>query len=262
MPRAATVAAMALLAAARASAGTTVPTYAVGTIPVAPGILAVELPLAGTFRGELGTVLLAQGTFGDRNPFQYLSAVSPYAWLHFDGVRDLRLSLAFQEILYREIAPLGLEDAHEERAMARARLQQPRGGGALYELLQLDLRSFDDPGGTHRFVWRPRFRLGQGFNLDAVRVHSLVLYQEVALRFADATYTTRAFDFFRAFAGYMWTTRRGVFVTLGVIGQISLNPPATRYDLWWGPALGLSYRFRPAPAEAEAPPAPPDVDVQ
>lgn len=150
---------------------------------------------------------------------------------------------------------------HEERGVLRARLQQPRGAAALYEMLQLDVRSFEDAGGTQRLVFRPRFRLGQGFNLDAVRIHSLVLYEEVAFRFAtDGDYAARAFEFFRAFAGYMWTTRRGVFVTLGVAGQVTLNPAATAYNFLWGPALGITYRFRSAPADV--PPPPPDVEIQ
>ncbi len=256
--------ASALLAAApcAAVAAPALPTYAVGSIPVAPGMLSLEFPIAGAFRGEAGVLALGQGTYQDRNPFEYLSIVAPSVWVHFDGVPNLRLSAAFQELVYREVAPMGLTDSHEERFVARARLQQPRGASALYELVQLDLRSFDDPGGTHRVVWRPRFRVGQGFNLDAVRIHSLVLFQEVGFRFSDASYTTRAFDFFRAFAGYTWTTRRGVFVTLGAIGQISLSPPATRYDFLWGPVLALSYRLRPAAAEREAPPPPPDVELQ
>ena len=94
--------------------------------------------------------MLGQGTYEDHNPFAYLSAASPFAWVHFDVVPNLRLSAAFQEIFYREVAPLGLRDGHEERFVTRARLQQPRGTAALYELVQLDVRSFDDPGGTHR----------------------------------------------------------------------------------------------------------------
>ena len=109
-------------------------------------------------------------------------------------------------------------------------------------------------------MYRPRFRVGQGLNLDALLVHSLVLFQEVAFRFAEGSYSVRAFEFFRAFVGYTWTTRRGTFATLGVVGQISLNPAATRYDFLYGPALSLTHRFRPA-GPAEAPPAPPEVDV-
>ncbi|RPJ62587.1 MAG: hypothetical protein EHM24_25780 [Acidobacteria bacterium] len=251
-----------LLAAAPlvAAAAPTLPTYAVGSIPVAPGSVSVEFPIHGDFQGELGALVLGQGTYDNHNPFAYLSAASPFAWVHFDVVPNVRLSAAFQEIFYREVAPLGLRDAHEERLVTRARLQQPRGTAALYELFQLDVRSFDDPGGTHRIVYRPRFRIGQGLNLDAVRIHSLVLFQEVAFRFSDSSYTERAFESFRAFVGYMWTTRRGAFVTLGFVGQISLNPAATRYDFLYGPALNVAYRFRSA-AKAEAPPVPPDVDV-
>jgi hypothetical protein len=236
-------------------------TYSVGNIPVVPVIASVEFPIHGPFAAEVGAAVLAQGTYDDRNPFSYLSLVTPSAWIHYDGVQNLRLSVAFQELFYFEVPPLGIRDSHEERGVLRARLQQPRGAAALYEMLQLDIRSFDDAGGTHRVVFRPRFRLGQGFNLDAVRIHSLVLYQEIAFRFSDAEYTTRAFDFFRAFAGYTWTTRRGTFITLGLIGQISLNPPGTAYNFMWGPALSVAYRFRSAAApETPAPPA--DVEVQ
>jgi hypothetical protein len=254
---AASLVAAAPLVAAPAPA---LPTYAVGSIPVAPGLVSVEFPIHRDFRGEIGALVLGQGTFDDNNPFAYLSVVSPWAWVHFDGVRNLRVSAAFQEFFYREVAPMGLRDAHEERFVARARVQQPRGTAALYELLQLDVRSFDDPGGTHRVVYRPRLRVGQGLNLDAVRIHSLVLFQEVALRFSDASYTERAFDFFRAFLGYTWTTRRGTFVTVGVVGQISLNPAATRYDFLYGPALTFAYRFRSAP-KAEPAPLAPEVEV-
>ena len=140
------VAAAAWLAAAPlvSSAATSLPTYAVGSIPVAPGLASVEFPIAGEFRGEVGVLVLGQGTYDDKSPFAYLSAVSPLAWVHFDGVRNLRLSAAFQEIFYREVPPLGLRDTHEERFVARGRVQQPRGTAALYELLQLDVRSFDD----------------------------------------------------------------------------------------------------------------------
>lgn len=252
--------ALSLLAAAAPARAAGPATYAVGDIPVAPGVTSVEFPIGRAFASEIGLGALGQGTYDERNPFSYLSLLSPAAWLHYDGVRNLRLSLAFQELLYFEVPPLGLPDGHEERLVLRARVQQPRGAAALYEMLQLDVRSFDDAGGTHRWVFRPRFRVGQGFNLDAVRIHSLVLYQEVAFRFSADGYAERAFEFFRAFAGYTWTTRRGTFVTLGVIGQVSINPPATRYDVLWGPALSVLYRFRSA--APEAPPAPSDVEVQ
>jgi hypothetical protein len=236
-------------------------TYEVGSIPVAAGTASVEFPILGDFRGEIDVGTLAQGTYTDKDPLEYLSLVTPVAWLHYDGVPNLRLSLAFQELFFRAVVPVGLPDGHEERFITRARLQQPRGGSALYELVQLDVRSFVDPGGTHRIVYQPRFRVGQGFNLDAARIQSLVLYQELALRFSDASYTTRAFSFLRGFVGYTWTTRRGIFVTVGLVGQISLNPPATRYDFWYGPALAFAYRFRP-PSAAEAPPTPPDPQLQ
>ena len=236
-------------------------TYSVGTIPVAPGAASVEFPLGNGFAGEVGLVALGQGTFTDKNPFAYLGGIAPAAWLHWDGVPNLRLSAAFQEVFWQEVAPIRQPSFSEARGVLRARLQQPRGVAALYEMLQVDVRSFDDATGAHRLVFRPRFRVGQGFNLDAVRIHSLVLYQEVAFRFAtDDDYAARAFEFFRAFAGYMWTTRRGVFVTLGVVGQLTLNPAATAYNLLWGPALGLTYRFRSAPADT--PPPPPDVEIQ
>lgn len=247
-----------------AAAAPTLPTYAVGSLPVAPGSVTVEFPIHGDFRGELGGLVLGQGTYDGHDPFAYLSAAAPWAWLHFDGVANLRLSAAFQEIFYREVAPLGLRNGHEERLVARIRVQQPRGTAAVYELAQLDVRSFDDPGGTHRVVYRPRFRVGQGLNLDAVRIHSLVLFQEVAFRFSDASYTARAFEFFRAFLGYTWTTRRGTFATVGLVGQISLNPAATRYDFLYGPALSFTYRLRPAAkakARAESLPAPAEIEV-
>jgi hypothetical protein len=233
--------------------------YAVGSVPVAPGGLALEFPLWKDLRGEVDAVVMGQGTYENSNPFAYLSTVSPAVFLHLDSVPNLRLSLGFQELLYREVPAMHLPDAHEERLVARARLQQPRGEAALYELLQLDVRSLEDATGTHRIVFRPRLRVGQGFNLDAVRIHSLALFQEVALRFSDADYVKRAFDFFRVFLGYNWTTRRGTFVTFGLLGQIQLNPAATRYDVLWGPLLAFTWRIRSA--AAATPPAP-DVDVQ
>jgi len=232
----------------------------VGNIPVAVGIASVEFPVSPPFAAEFDLALLGQGSYDNRNPFAYLSLVQPGGWLHFDGVENLRLSLGFQEELIRAVPSLGIKDSQEERGMARARLQQPRGQAALYEMTQLDVRSFDDPAGTHRVVFRPRFRLGQGFNLDAVRIHSLVLYEEVAFQFAADDYLARPFSFFRTVAGYTWTTRRGTFVTLGIVGQVSLNAPATRYDVFWGPVLAFSHRFRST--APETPPEPPEVDVQ
>ncbi len=234
-------------------------TYQVGSIPVAAAVATVEFPLVGSVAGEIDVAALGQGTYDDRNPFSYLSAVAPGAWVHFDQYENLRLSLGFQEVLSGDVPPLRLKSSHEEGFLARARLQQPRGQAALYELLQLDVRSFTDPGGTHRVVYRPRFRVGQGFNLDAARINSLVLFEEVAFQFDDSGYSTRAFRDFRAFAGYTWTTRRGTFVTLGVLGQIALNPSATRFDVSWGPMLGVAHRFRAEPPEA--PPEAPEVEV-
>jgi hypothetical protein len=254
----AAVAALALALAAPAAADNPA-TYKVGTLPVAPGIANVEVELAPDWSAQVGVIALSSGTYSDGNPFAYLSGLGPSAWIHFDGVRNLRLSAAFMEVYYGEVKPLGLPESWEERGILRARFQQPRGAAALYEMLQLDLRSFTDPTGAHRFVYRPRLRVGQGFNLDAVRVHSLVLFEEVAFRFSSDGYAARPFESFRAFAGYMWTTRRGTFVSLGIVGQIMLNPPATRYDVMWGPVLGIEWRFRAAPADT--PPDPPDVEI-
>lgn len=256
------VVALLALAAPDAAAQQALPTYAIGKLPVAPAAAAVEFPVAAGFQAELAGVLLAQGGFGDRNPFQYLSMVAPSAALHFDGVENLRLSAGFQELFYREVQALGLPPWHEERLFARARLQQPRGAAALYEMLQLDVRRFTDPGGVDRLVFRPRLRVGQGFNLDAVRIHSLMLYQELALRFSGDGYASKAFDFFRAVAGYTWTTRRGTFVTLGVIAQIQLNPADTRYDFLVGPVLMFQRRSLPPRPAEEIAPAAPDLEVQ
>jgi hypothetical protein len=237
------------------------PSYTLGTLPVAVGLADLEFPLAGDFRGQLGSVVLSQGTFDDRNPFAYLSQVAPWVWLHYDGVPNIRLSAAFQESWSFAIGAIGVPSSHEERYIARARVQEPRGTSALYQLLQLDVRSFDDPSGKHQVVFRPRFRFGVGLNLDATRIHSMGLYQEAALRFADASYTTRAFEFYRGVIGYTWTTRRGVFVTAGVVGQISLNPAGTSLAFAYGPVLGFAYRIAPTAKEAEAPPEP-DIEVQ
>lgn len=251
--------ALVLLALATPAAAANPSTYSVGTIPVAPGLASVEVPLGRDLAAE-GTVFAAgQGTFDDDNPFAYLGAVGAAAALHLDAVPNLRLSAAFQEVFWREIAPLRIPSSTEERGVLRARLQQPRGAAALYEALQLDLRSFEDAAGAHHLALRPRLRIGQGFNLDATRIHSLVLYQEVALRFANDGYYARAFEFFRAVVGYTWTTRRGTFVTIAFAAQVTLNPAATAYTFALGPALSATYRFRAAPADA--PPVPPDVEL-
>ncbi len=256
----AAVLACAVLAAPAPAHGTNPSTYSVGTVPVAPGAASVEFPLGRAFAAEVGALALGEGTFDDKNPFAYLAGWAPAVWLHFDAVANLRLSASFQEVFYREVAPLRVPSSTEERGVLRARFQQPRGAAALYEMLQLDVRNLEDATGAHHLVFRPRLRIGQGFNLDAVRIHSLVLYQEVALRFAEAGYSARWFEFFRAVAGYTWTTRRGTFVTLGVAGQVTLNPAATAYTFMVGPALLVTYRFRAAPPDT--PPAPPDVEIQ
>jgi hypothetical protein len=256
------LAALALSSPLAAAAQATLPTYAVGNVPVAPIGASVEFPVATGFQAEVNGVLLAQGGYGDQNPFQYLSMVAPAALLHWDGVENLRLSAGFQQFFYREVQAIGLPAWNEQRYVVRARVQQPRGAAALYELLQLDVRSFTDPGGVDRLVFRPRIRVGQGFNLDAVRIHSLVLYQELALRYSGDDYAKKAFDFFRAVVGYTWTTRRGTFATIGLIGQIQLNPANTRYDFLVGPVLIFQRRFMPARTSEEVAPAAPDVEVQ
>ena len=235
-------------------------TYTVGSIPVAGGQGDLEFPLSGDFRGQVGLILVSQGTFDDRNPFSNLSQVGPWAWLHYDGVRNLRLSAGFQEAWSLAVPEMGIPSSHEERLMARARLQQPRGSSALYQMLQLDLRSFDDPTGNHQIVWRPRLRVGVGFNLDASRIHSTALYMESALRFGDASYTTHAFDFYRAVVGYTWTTRRGLFATAALFGQVSQNPAGNALTILFGPVLSLAYRIAPRVAVAEAPPEPVDLE--
>ena len=255
--------ALALLAGAAVSGpAAALSTYAVGTLPVAAGLGNLDFPIAGDFRGQVGLLLLSQGTFDDRNPFAHFSLVSPSAWLHYDGIGNLRLSAAFQESWSLGVSAMGIPASHEERFTTRARLQQPRGASALYQMLQLDVRSFDDASGKHQIVFRPRLRIGVGFNLDANRIHSTTLYQEAALRFADSSYTTRAFDFYRAVVGYTWTTRRGTFVTLALLGQVSLNPAGTGLTFLYGPVLTLAYRIAPAAKAAEAPPEPPEVEPQ
>jgi len=256
------LAALALSTPLAAAAQATLPTYAVGSVPVAPLGAGIEFPVATGFQAEVNAILLAQGGYGDKNPYQYLSMVAPGAFLHYDGVENLRLSAAFQQFFYREVQELGLPAWNEQRYVARARVQQPRGAAALYEMLQLDVRSFTDPAGVDRLVFRPRLRVGQGFNLDAVRIHSLVLYQELGLRYSSDDYAKKAFDFFRAVVGYTWTTRRGTFATIGLVGQIQLNPANTRYDFLVGPVMIFQRRFLPSRPTEEASPTPPDIEVQ
>jgi hypothetical protein len=254
--------ALALSTPLAAAAQATLPTYAVGNAPVSPMGAAIEFPVARGFQAEVNTLVLTQGGYGDKNPYQYLSTVAPGAYLHYDGVANLRFSAGFQQFFYREVQAIGLPAWNEQRYIARARVQQPRGAAALYELLQLDVRSFTDPTGVDRLIFRPRFRVGQGFNLDAVRIHSLVLYQELGLRYSTDDYVKKAFDFFRAVVGYTWTTRRGTFATIGLIGQVQLNPANTRYDFLVGPVLMFQRRFMPAKPSEEVAPAAPDLEVQ
>lgn len=256
------LAALALSTPLAAAAQATLPTYAVGNVPVSPLGASIEFPVASGFQGEVNTIVLAQGGYGDKNPYQYLSTVAPAAFLHYDGLANTRLSAGFQQYFYREVQAIGLPAWNEQRYVLRGRLQQPRGEAALYELLQLDIRSFTDPTGVDRLVFRPRLRVGQGFNLDAVRIHSLVLYQELGLRYSSDDYAKKAFDFFRAVIGYTWTTRRGTFATLGLIGQVQLNPANTRYDFLVGPVLIFQRRFLPSKPAEEVTPAAPDLDVQ
>jgi hypothetical protein len=236
-------------------------TYAVGAIPIAAGGVDLEFPLAGDFRGQVGLSMVSQGTFDDHNPFAYLSAVSPTLWVHYDGVRNLRLSLAVQELWTLSIPPLRSPSGREDRLLARGRLQQPFGSAAIYELAQLDLRRFDDAAGVSRIVVRPRFRLGVGFNLDAARVHSLTTYQEVAFRFGDDAVAARKLEFLRTFLGYGFTPRSGTFVTVGVFGQISLSPDGTSLTVFYGPALSITYRAGLSARAAAARPEPPDPQI-
>jgi hypothetical protein len=261
-PARALLAALALSSPLAAAAQATLPTYAVGNVPVSPLGAAVEFPVAAGFQAEVSTIFLVQGGYGDKNPYQYLSMVAPGAYLHYDGVENLRLSAGFQQFFYREVQAIGLPAWNEQRYVVRGRVQQPRGAAALYELLQLDVRSFTDPTGVDRLIFRPRFRVGQGFNLDAVRIHSLVLYQELGLRYSTDDYVKKAFDFFRAVVGYTWTTRRGTFATIGLIGQVQLNPANTRFDFLVGPVLIFQRRFMPAKPSEEVAPAAPDLEVQ
>ncbi len=235
--------------------------YSVGSIPIAGGIGDFEFPLTNDLKLQTTLAILSQGTYQDGNPFAHLALIAPALWAHWDGIENLRLSAGFQESWVQAIPEMRLPEGHEERLMARARLQQPRGSGAIYEMLQLDVRSFDDAAGTHRWVFRPRLRIGTGFNLDATRVHTVVLYQEAALRFADASYTTRKFDFYRAVLGYNWTTRRGTFITAGIVGQASLSPAGTRLDILWGPVLSVAYRIFPERRPVETPPEPPEIET-
>ena len=242
--------AAALLAATPPAWAANPDTYQVGNVPIAGTVATVQVPIARGWATELGVAALGQGTYANDNPFAYLGVAAGTAWLHFDGVPNLRLSAGFQELLYPAIPPLGVQRTHEERGAVRARVQQPRGAAALYELVQ------------HYFAWRPRLRIGQGFNLDAERIQSLVLYQEIAFHAAANGVYRRGFEFLRGYVGYLWTTRRGTFVSLGILGQITLNPAATRYDVLWGPVLGISYWFRAAGPETPPPDVEPDIEVE
>src|SRR5512138_3329804 len=109
--------ALALAALATRAAAANPSTYSVGTLPVAPGQVSLEVPVGRGFAAEGAVGGVGQGTFDDENPFAYLAAVGPVAWLHFDGVANLRLSVAFQEIFWREIAPLRVPNSTEERGV-------------------------------------------------------------------------------------------------------------------------------------------------
>jgi hypothetical protein len=234
-------------------------TYTAAGVPVAAGQGTLEFPLAGAFRAEVGLLGVTQGALDGHNPFSYLGVVTPWAWLHYDGIRNLRLSGAFQELWQPGISSQGVPESHEERFMVRARLQQPLGNTALYQMLQLDLRSLEDPAGNHQFVFRTRARIGVGLNLDAARIHSLTLYEEATLRFGSSAYISRAFDFYQTVVGYTWTTRRGIFVTAAMLGEVSLSPAGNQLTFLYGPVLALAYRILPP---AEMPPEPPTITPQ
>jgi hypothetical protein len=226
--------------------------YTVGTVPVAAVEGDFEFPLTRDFRMQASFLALSQGTFSDDNPFAYLSLVSPWLWLHYDGIRNLRLSTWFQETWLRGVAPTGTRSARQEAYGLRARVQEPRGEAALYQMLQLDLLNLH-AGGQDFLIFRPRVRVGVGLNLDQNRIHSLTLYQEAALRFSEAAYTTHAFDYYRTIVGYTFTTRRGVFVTVAVLGNLAQNPAGNGLVLFYGPFLNFAYRIVPS---VDRPPEP------
>jgi hypothetical protein len=251
--------AFALLALAALPARAAPSSYEVGAVPIAAGQGTFEFPLSEAFRVELGLLGVSQGEVDGHNPFRYASVVTPWAWLHYDGIHDLRLSGAFQELWQPGISSQGIPESHEERLMLRARLQQPLGNTALYEMLQLDLRSLEDLDRNHHFVFRSRARVGVGLNLDTNRIHSLTAYQEVTLRFGSSSYIERAFDFYQTVVGYTWTTRRGIFVTAGVLGEVALTPSGNELTLLYGPVLTFAYRILPP---TETPPEPPTIAPQ
>jgi hypothetical protein len=229
--------------------------YSVGTVPVGVAQGEFEFPLTRDFRLELGFLALSQGTFSDSNPFAYLSLLLPWFWLHYDGIRDLRLSASLQEAWLLGVG--STPSARQEAYALRARIQQPRGEAALYEMLQLDLLNLH-VGGRDFVIFRPRFRVGFGLNLDQNRIHSLTLYQEAALRFSEADYTTHPFDYYRTIVGYTFTTRRGVFVTVALLGNLAQTPAGNGLVLFYGPFVSFAYRI--VPAAPDRPPDPPEVE--
>jgi hypothetical protein len=243
--------ALLLPAAARAQSA-----YTVGTVPVAAVEGDFEFPLTRELRLQASFLALSQGTFSDNNPFAYLSLVSPWVWLHYDGFRNLRLSAWFQELWLRGVAPTGTASARQEAYGLRARIQEPRGDAALYQMLQLDMLDLHAPSGEF-IIFRPRVRVGVGLNLDQNRIHSLTLYQEASLRFSEAAYTTHPFDYYRTIVGYTFTTRRGVFVTVAVLGNLAQNPAGNGLVLFYGPFINFAYRIVPS---ADRPPEPPEIE--
>lgn len=193
-------------------------------------VLQTELDLENRTQG-------VPGTFG---PFAVEQQQRETFWLHYESRSMFRVSVGCALIQRFEIAQVGARSSSESRYYVRTRLTQPAEWGKHYEEFWVQLRVFADSSGAPLTFPVVRLRYGQQFRLGAM--HSIETYEEVAFKFAPASYSAARFDHVRLNAMYSLPIASGMSLQAGVRFQDAVRPSGGTYNLSYGPVFVVNYR--------------------
>jgi len=221
------------------------------TVEPVPGFLqdvAGEFPLTPKFSFEQQFQIGTQGNSSNGNPLAYGHGLQFRPWFHYDGIPNTTLTGSVSYIYYFTVPGTSNYRHPEWRNTLMFTLKQPSARGSLYEQIRGELLNFRDSHGVVQHLPRVRFRFGQNLYLGegGKRLNKpyLSFYEEAILQFPQATYSHVTFTSARFFAGSGFGLGSRTEVLLGFKAEAEVSSSGSTINLFYGPALSITYNFR------------------
>ena len=226
-------------------------------IPATIEELDLAFDIKGKWTGQVDLQTVTQGAYlgVNNNPFAYWQRAHIRPWLQFHHSKKVVVAGSVGYMKRYAVPPQNNKRGDEIRVTLMGTFTQPQSWGSFYEQVRGEVKNNKSDGSTDwTHTPRFRFRLGQNIKLKEDHNQTLVVYEEIMVKYKKHS---KAFDILRFFGGYSYTKNEKWSFTAGFITQLQLNRNNTNVDVYFGPSVGVRYHF----GKSKHPHPPPDPDI-